>query len=248
MGTATERATTWVSAFEKAINMQDVAAAVGMFDDAECFWRDLIFFTWNNKTSEGKHEIGDMLKATLPHVGKTTWRVDGEATGDEAMTEAWLLFENDVARGKGYLKLKHGKAWTLLTTMLELKGHEEKKGPSRSKGVVHGAFKDRTTWLEKRDQEEKELGYKTQPYCLIVGGGQGGIGLGARLRRLGVPTIIVEKNKKPGDSLRKRYKSLCLHDPVWYDHMPYLPFPDDWPIFAPKDRSEERRVGKECVP
>jgi putative flavoprotein involved in K+ transport len=236
MVTATERAATWVSAFEKTINKQDVAAAVGMFDDAECFWRDLIFFTWNNKTAEGKSEIADMLKATLPHVGKTTWRVDGEATGDEAMTEAWLLFENDVARGKGYLKLKHGKAWTLLTTMLELKGHEEKKGSLRSKGVVHGAFKDRTTWLEKREQEEKDLGHKTQPYCLIVGGGQGGIGLGARLRRLGVPTIIIEKNKKPGDSWRKRYKSLCLHDPVWYDHMPYLPFPDDWPIFTPKDK------------
>jgi putative flavoprotein involved in K+ transport len=71
---------------------------------------------------------------------------------------------------------------------------------------------------------------------LIVGGGQGGIGLGARLRRLGVPTIIIEKNDRPGDSWRKRYKSLCLHDPVWYDHLPYLPFPDDWPVFSPKDK------------
>ncbi|SDN74380.1 Predicted flavoprotein CzcO associated with the cation diffusion facilitator CzcD, partial [Klenkia soli] len=31
-------------------------------------------------------------------------------------------------------------------------------------------------------------------------------------------------------------KSLCLHDPVWYDHLPYLPFPDNWPVFAPKDK------------
>ena len=51
-----------------------------------------------------------------------------------------------------------------------------------------------------------------------------------------MPAIIVEKNAKPGDSWRKRYKSLCLHDPVWYDHLPYLPFPDDWPVFAPKDK------------
>ena len=71
---------------------------------------------------------------------------------------------------------------------------------------------------------------------VIVGGGQGGIGLGARLRSLGVPTIIVEKNERPGDSWRKRYKSLCLHDPVWYDHMPYLPFPPNWPVFSPKDK------------
>ena len=71
---------------------------------------------------------------------------------------------------------------------------------------------------------------------MIIGGGQGGIALGARLRQLGVPTIIVEKNERPGDSWRKRYKSLCLHDPVWYDHLPYLPFPDHWPVFSPKDK------------
>ncbi|MEM8648687.1 MAG: NAD(P)/FAD-dependent oxidoreductase, partial [Pseudomonadota bacterium] len=47
---------------------------------------------------------------------------------------------------------------------------------------------------------------------------------------------IVEKNDRPGDSWRKRYKSLCLHDPVWYDHLPYLPFPDHWPVFSPKDK------------
>ena len=51
-----------------------------------------------------------------------------------------------------------------------------------------------------------------------------------------MPTIIIEKNERPGDSWRKRYKSLCLHDPVWYDHMPYLPFPDHWPVFSPKDK------------
>ena len=60
--------------------------------------------------------------------------------------------------------------------------------------------------------------------------------MGARLKQLEVPTIIIEKNKRPGDSWRNRYKSLCLHDPVWYDHLPYLPFPDYWPIFSPKDK------------
>jgi putative flavoprotein involved in K+ transport len=120
--------------------------------------------------------------------------------------------------------------------MTELKGHEEKKGPTRALGTEHGVVRDRKNWLEKKQQEAAELGYSTQPYCVIIGGGQGGIALGARLRRLGVPTIIIEKNERPGDSWRKRYKSLCLHDPVWYDHLPYLPFPDDWPVFSPKDK------------
>ena len=85
-------------------------------------------------------------------------------------------------------------------------------------------------------QEAAELGVTKQPYCLIIGGGQGGIVLGARLKQLDVSTIIVEKNSRPGDSWRNRYKSLCLHDPVWYDHLPYLPFPEHWSVFSPKDK------------
>ena len=113
---------------------------------------------------------------------------------------------------------------------------KKSKGVTRPMGVEHGVFRDRKNWLERKQQEEAELGYTKQPYCVIVGGGQGGIGLGARLKRLNVPTIIVEKNERPGDSWRKRYKSLCLHDPVWYDHMPYIPFPEHWPVFSPKDK------------
>jgi putative flavoprotein involved in K+ transport len=70
----------------------------------------------------------------------------------------------------------------------------------------------------------------------VVGGGQGGIALGARLRQLGVPHVVIDRHARPGDQWRSRYKSLCLHDPVWYDHLPYLPFPPNWPVFAPKDK------------
>ncbi len=235
MTTASERATAWLNDFDAALKSGDVGAVTALFVD-DCYWRDLVSFTWNIKTMEGKAQIADMLKATLAQVKPSDWKIAEDATGDEAMTEAWITFETSVSGGKGQLRLKNGKCWTLLTTMVELKGHEEKKGTARIKGVEHGANKNRENWADAREREAKELGYKKQPYCVIIGGGQGGIGLGARMRRLGVPTIIIEKNKRAGDSWRKRYKSLCLHDPVWYDHMPYLPFPDDWPIFSPKDK------------
>ena len=57
-----------------------------------------------------------------------------------------------------------------------------------------------------------------------------------------MPTIIIDKRSRPGDQWRSRYKSLCLHDPVWYDHLPYLPFPDHWPIFSPKDKIADIRT------
>jgi len=47
---------------------------------------------------------------------------------------------------------------------------------------------------------------------------------------------VIDKHARPGDHWRKRYKTLCLHDPVWYDHFPYLPFPANWPVFSPKDK------------
>lgn len=231
----TGRVSTWLSTFEDALKARDIEAALALFDE-DCYWRDLVSFTWNIKTMEGKAAIGDMLRATLAGTKPSHWAIEGDASASDGLTEAWFTFETAVSRGRGHIRLKGDKCWTLLTTMVELKGHEEPKGPNRPKGVEHGGHKDRKNWLERKAQEEAELGYKTQPSVVIVGGGQGGIALGARLRRLGVPAIIVEKNERPGDSWRKRYKSLCLHDPVWYDHLPYLPFPDHWPVFSPKDK------------
>lgn len=225
----------WLSQFSKALDQRNLQSASDLFTP-ECYWRDLVSFTWNIKTLEGADEIRDMLSATLPHVQPSNWQLEGEATVEEDVTAGWFTFETAVARGKGYLRLKDGKCWTLLTTATELKGFEERRGPTREPGVQHGVHTDRETWLEQRAREEAELGYTRQPYCVIIGGGQGGIGLAARLKRLNVPTLVIEKNSRPGDSWRKRYKSLCLHDPVWYDHLPYLPFPDHWPVFSPKDK------------
>ena len=50
------------------------------------------------------------------------------------MTEAWIAFETAAGRGHGHLRLRDGKAWTLLTTLDELKGHEEPQGPSAPDG------------------------------------------------------------------------------------------------------------------
>ena len=226
---------TWLSKFEAALSSSNIEAAAALFAD-ECYWRDLVSFTWNIITLEGQPAIEAMLKDTLTHVKPSNWKIEGEAEKADGDIEGWFTFETTVSRGRGILRLKGNKCWTLLTTMVELKGHEERKGPRRVMGAEHGVAKDRKSWLQLKQEGEARLGATEQPYCLIIGGGQGGIALGARMKRLGVPTIIVEKNERAGDSWRKRYKSLCLHDPVWYDHMPYLPFPDDWPVFSPKDK------------
>lgn len=237
--TPTHRAQEWLSDFEAALSQGQTAQATALFD-TDCYWRDLVSFTWNIGTQEGQSAIEAMLQARLADVLPSGFVLEGEATEADGVVDAWFTFETRVSRGRGHLRLKASaqgdKAWTLLTTMVELKGFEEKKGTQRIKGAEHGAQQGRQSWLERRQEEEASLGYEAQPHTVIIGGGQGGIMLAARLRRLGVPTILVERNEKAGDSWRKRYKSLCLHDPVWYDHLPYMPFPDDWPVFTPKDK------------
>lgn len=234
---ANDEVTTLLEVFGGALSRGDIAAAVSCFQD-DCYWRDLVTFTWNLHTSESKDQIAAMLGTQLATTRPSGWKLaEGEiATEEGGVTTAWIEFETAVARGYGLVRMVNGKIWTLLTTMVELKGHEEHKGFNRQLGAKHGADKNRPTWKEERDSEAQELGYTKQPYVLIIGGGQGGIALGARLRQLGVPAIILEKNERPGDSWRNRYKSLCLHDPVWYDHLPYIKFPENWPVFAPKDK------------
>jgi putative flavoprotein involved in K+ transport len=225
----------WLQSFGRALADRDITGATLLFD-AECYWRDLVCFTWTLKTFEGRGEVKAMLAATLAAAKPVNFIQIGPATEANGALEAWFAFETGVGRGTGHLRLRKGKCWTMLTTLQELKGFEEKAGPSRERGVEQGVHPERLSWAERRGREEEEFGVSRQPYVVIVGGGQGGLALAARLKRLQVPALVVEKNERAGDSWRKRYRSLVLHDPVWYDHLPYLPFPDHWPVFTPKDK------------
>ncbi|MGX9575090.1 NAD(P)-binding domain-containing protein [Mesorhizobium sp. f-mel] len=230
-----KQAATWFSSLARSLDAGDAEAAVNLFVE-DCYWRDLLTFTWNIKTMEGRAAVRDMLEATLSTTKPTAWQLSGEASSDEGIVEAWFTFETSSAWGQGIMRLQDGRCRTLFTAMSDLKGFEERKGPARPLGVRHKADPDRETWAEARAREARDLGAIEQPYCLVIGGGQGGIMLGARLRQLGVPAVIIEKNARAGDSWRNRYRSLVLHDPVWYDHLPYIPFPENWPVFTPKDK------------
>ncbi len=192
----------WLEQFGTALGRGDMRTASALFEPGG-FWRDLVAFTWNIRTCEGRGEIEAMLAARLAEVKPANFSLSNP--------DGWFTFETAAGRGVGHLRLRDERCWTLLTTLQELRGFEEKREAQSSPPAK-------------------------EPYVVIVGGGQGGIALAARLKRLDVPAIVLEKNERAGDSWRKRYASLCLHDPVWYDHMPYLPFPEHWPVFTPKDR------------
>jgi putative flavoprotein involved in K+ transport len=233
---AGRRVNAWLADFEQALAARDVERAAAKFATTS-FWRDLVSFTWNITTVEGRGGVADLLRDTLDSTDPRGFRTVEPPEEADGVTTAWIEFETAVGRGRGLLRLKGDEgAWTLLTSLYELTGHEEPMSERRPRGAEHGANPDRVTWLEARQAEAAEMGRTRQPYVVVVGGGQGGIALGARLRQLGVPHVVLDRHERPGDAWRKRYKSLCLHDPVWYDHLPYLDFPKNWPVFSPKDK------------
>ncbi|AQQ15738.1 4-hydroxyacetophenone monooxygenase [Corynebacterium glaucum] len=239
MTTTSTAAQEWLQNLERATDAQDAdtaATQVTELFETDGFWRDLLGFTWNLHTAEGHEEIAKMVRETHPNCVITNTELTDEVDEGDGVTRIQFTCDTADFHCRAIARLRDGKAWTLLTSARELKEFPEKRGRNRILGAQHGPEQDPENWADRRAKRRATLGITEQPYVLVIGGGQGGIGLGARLKRQGVPTLIVDKHARPGDQWRGRYHSLCLHDPVWYDHMPYLPFPDDWPVFTPKDQ------------
>jgi len=219
----------WARKFQAALASGDPSQVLDLIADGG-MWRDILAFTWDIVSLEDISQIEAMLRDKPAKVKPRNFTVEAKA----GASEGWLNFETEFGDCTGYVRLHDGLAFTLMTALQDLSGHRGKRGKYRELGVYDDG--DARNWLERKQDYEAQLGKEEQPYVLIVGGGQGGLALGAQLRTQGVPFLIVDKYEKPGDQWRARYKSLTLHDPVWFDHMPIIPFPDNWPVYTPKDR------------
>lgn len=240
--TALGRAETWLRSFEHALKGGDRTSLAQLFTE-ECHWRDLLAFTWALSQFEGKSRIVDRLVAQQSEVLAEGFRVAPMRTPPQRVSragveviEAIFEFETTVGRCEGLLRLpvtQPNAAWVLLTTLGELKGHEEPIYTRRPSGDSYSKGFGGENWLDMRQREQA---YEDrEPAVLVVGAGQAGLSVAARLKMLGVDTLIVEKHKRVGDNWRFRYHSLVLHNEVQRNHLPYLRFPPNWPKLLPKD-------------
>ena len=155
--------------------------------------------------------------------------------------ETIFNFETALGRGSGIVRLVPDtadgdrlKAWTLLTALDELKGFEEQLGTSRPRGQAYSRDFRGPNWLDLRNASRDYA--DRDPTVLVVGGGQAGLAIAARLKQLQIDTLIVDREARIGDNWRKRYHALTLHNQVQVNHMPYMPFPPNWPTYIPKDK------------
>lgn len=241
---AAKAAHQWCNQFQAALDKGDADGIVELFVD-DGWWRDMLTLTFDFNSYK-KNDIKEGLeKHGMPPIKNLKVVRPGDASivpvnDNLTWAQAFLTYETDKIRGKGLIRLKeeNGKfkrAYTFFTTVWEVKGHEEHAYERRPNGAeVHEAGPDAKNWLELR--KEKIKFEKSDPTVLIIGGGQNGLMIAARLNALGIPNLIVEKNPNIGDNWANRYHNLVLHDPVFADHFPYLPYPPHWPIFTPKDK------------
>jgi putative flavoprotein involved in K+ transport len=235
----------WLSRFERALAAGDSAALKGLFH-ADSHWRDLLALTWSIRTVGGADAIVRELTESARRAGPSGFRIDPARTaprmvkraGTEAV-EAIFSFETAQGRGSGVLRLTPdgsggSRAWTLHTTLDELKGHEERLGRSGPQGASYSRDFRGPNWLDLR---KAAAAYAARdPAVLVVGGGQAGLSIAARLTQMQVDTLIVDREPRIGDNWRKRYHALTLHNQVHVNHLPYMPFPPNWPTYIPKDK------------
>ncbi|OKO72723.1 NAD(P)/FAD-dependent oxidoreductase [Bradyrhizobium sp. AS23.2] len=237
----------WLDEFERALGKPDPVALDRLFL-ADSFWRDVLALSWNLQTLAGRDAIAHALTAFALKATPTNFKIAPNRAAPRWVmragtntVEAIFNFETAVGRGSGIVRLAPApsdgdrlKAWTLLTALDELKGFEEQLGTSRPRGQAYSRDFRGPNWLDllnaSRDYTDRD------PSVLVVGGGQAGLAIAARLKQLKVDTLIVDRETRIGDNWRKRYHALTLHNQVQVNHLPYMPFPPNWPTYIPKDK------------
>jgi thioredoxin reductase len=237
----------WLTQFEQALSEPDDVLLNTLFH-ADSHWRDVLALTWRIMTVNGADAILRELRTHNHRVQPAGFKIPAERTAPRRVTragtdsiEAIFTFETTEGRGSGVLRLTPDtsdgnapKAWTLLTALEEIKGHEEHLGKSRPEGKAYSRDFRGPNWFDLRKAAAQYAHH--DPAVLVVGGGQAGLSAAACLTQLGIDTLIVDREPRIGDNWRKRYHALVLHNQVHVNHLPYMHFPPNWPAYIPKDK------------
>lgn len=238
----------WLDRLNAALETRD-AARLGALFRPDGHWRDIVGLTWRIATVSGREDVAGALLPAAASSAARRFAVDPdrcppravERAGEEAI-EAILRFETAVGEGAGLVRIKRAdaaagdtsQAWTLLTALRSLTGHDEETVRQRREDPPFERDFRGPNWLDRRREAVRYA--DRDPAVLVVGGGHAGLTAAASLKALGVEALVVDRMERVGDNWRRRYHGLKLHNQVHSNHMPYLPFPATWPNYIPKDK------------
>ncbi|KAL5523498.1 hypothetical protein ACEPAG_7671 [Sanghuangporus baumii] len=235
----------WLSAFASSLSPGNSSRISPLFTPGGYF-RDFLVFAWDCRTIHGASNIQDFVSTNLPELVHN-FQLDtssphlspvlDKSDPSIEMIKAFFIFETERALCRGAVSIirtqgggesPSWKALSVFTAVADWKGYEE------------------APYLDVQNQndvEDNRYEHKLQgrvvaesdPTVLIVGAGQSGLQLAARLRQSGISCMLLEKEARVGDNWRKRYPSLKLHVPRVYCQLLYQPYPSNYPEYIPKD-------------
>ncbi|KAJ6075889.1 hypothetical protein N7499_007870 [Penicillium canescens] len=239
----------WLSALSAQLSHPATLNIADLFH-TESWWRDMLALDWDMRTVHKAPQIAEFLRQHQSKAQLCGFRLQDQGQFQPRLEQvvsglSWVssmfFFESAVGTGTGMLRLTQGadgvwKAYAVYTSLQELKDAREPLGKFRAEGTTESMPGGLAggTWIERRDRQREFL--DEEPTTLVVGAGQAGLNMGARLQSVGISCLIVDKNDRVGDNWRNRYRTLVTHDPAEFTHMAYLPFPQNWPQFTPKDK------------
>ncbi|WWC65532.1 uncharacterized protein I303_108150 [Kwoniella dejecticola CBS 10117] len=229
-----QEAEKFVAVLSKVLAAGDAAGFTDLFLE-HGVWRDKLAFTWDYRTFNFKENIARAAQDLLPSTRAKNLKFLAPLPSiqrpyeDLAYLQIVLSLDTELANAHAVVNVvqtaQGWKIWTLHTVIESL--HDFPELPPAD-GHMTGSI----SWEKQRAKDDDEI----QPEVVIVGGGQNGLALAARLKFLGVKALIVDRGAEIGEVWTKRYEYLSLHFPHWADHFPYFPYPDHWPTYTPAQK------------
>ncbi|KAK4172919.1 hypothetical protein QBC36DRAFT_336900 [Triangularia setosa] len=212
-----------LAAFNKAITKEDQDALSNCFLAEQAYWKDSLALTYHLRTFSTPALVASSLLETMKMRGAQHFDLEFTHFLPISPTLQFidcslsLRTSSPAARCSARMVLlptKSGKGlewkiWILSTRLETLDIHPEDESLLRAPSKVVNGVNDLETDV------------------LIIGGGNGAVTLAARLKALGVESVMAEQNPNPGDNWALRYDFMKFHVPTAICDMPYLPYGED---------------------
>lgn len=217
----------WFSSFSQAIQAGSVSDVLSLLLDngSDTWWRDIISLTNDIRTFYGESLPQFLSDRVVGSSGQLSeFKLDESSIAierpyaDIVWIQAMFTFRSPTRSSSGIFRLVPTSSITgswlahsIFTNLKGLNDFPEQIKDLREQAPNHGK------WHEKRKREIECL--DEDPKVIVVGDGQAGLEIAARLKYLGVKTLVVEREPRVGNLWRKRYEALCLHDTVCEWHL-----------------------------